>query len=79
MASHMPLKTGRRKKSTSYRLMLILASFKDALSDREAARLGELPSVHEARAPVEAREEAMRFNTHDGICKSLFNLQFRDQ
>ena len=44
-------------------------NFADAPSNREAAGLGELAPVHEARSALETREEAVRLDAHDGICK----------
>ena len=44
-------------------------TFADAPSNREAAGLGELAPVHEARSALETREEAVRLDAHDGICK----------
>ena len=52
-------------------LTLVDTNFADAPSNREAAGLGELAPVHEARSALETREEAVRLDPHDGICKYL--------
>ena len=46
-------------------------TFADAPSNREAAGLGEFAPVHEARSALETREEAVRLDPHDGICKYI--------
>ena len=56
-------------RSLSDELTQVDTNFADAPSNREAAGLGELAPVHEARSALETREEAVRLDAHDGICK----------